>query len=120
MSTNISWNLRLSVVEGKLDDARSLMHEMVEATRNESGTLGYEWFLSADGGTCHICERYADSGAALVHLGNFGAHFAERFLQCFAPTDLTVYGEPSDEARAALDGFGAAYLGSLGGFHRAG
>ena len=29
-----------------------------------------------------------------------------------------VYGEPSDEARAALDGFGAVYLGTFGGFSR--
>ena len=69
-------------------------------------------------GSQHIYERYADSDAAVVHLGNFGAKFAERFLQCFEPTDLYVYGEPSDEARAALDGFGAVYLGTFGGFSR--
>ncbi len=67
---------------------------------------------------CHIYERYADSDAALVHLGNFGAKFAERFLECFEPTSLFVYGEPSDEARAALDGLGAVYLGTVGGFSR--
>jgi hypothetical protein len=67
---------------------------------------------------CHVHERYADSAAALVHLGNFGAKFAERFLQCFEPTDLYVYGEPSDEVRATLDGFGATYLETFGGFIR--
>ena len=118
MSSTVSWNLQLAVQPGMLDDARALMNEMVEATRGESGTTGYEWFLSADGSHCHINERYADSEAALVHLGNFGQNFAERFLQCFAPTALTVYGEPSEEARAALDGFGAAYLGTFGGFSR--
>ena len=109
---------KMSVREGQLSDARELMPEMVESTWGEPGTLGYEWFLGADGTVCHIHERYADSDAASVHLGNFGAKFAERFLRCFEPTDLYVYGEPSDEARAVLDGFGAVYLGTFGGFSR--
>lgn len=117
MAETVSWNLQLSVRDGSLDDARTLMAEMVEATRGEEGTLGYEWFLSGDGRACHINERYADSDAALAHLANFGANFADRFLACFEPTGLTVYGEPTADARAALDGFGAAYLGTLGGFH---
>jgi hypothetical protein len=87
-------------------------------TREEPGTQGYEWFLTGDGRTCHINERYADSDAVMAHLGNFGSHFAERFLACFEPTSFSVYGEPSAEARAALDGFGATYLGWLGGFKR--
>ena len=55
---------------------------------------------------------------AYDHLTNFGANFAERFLACLEPTSLTVYGDPTDDAREALDGFGASYLGTLGGFHR--
>ena len=118
MSNTISWNLQMSVREGRLNDARDLMSEMVASTKQEPGTIGYEWFLSADGKTCHINERYADSEAVMVHLGNFGSKFADRFLACVEPTSLSVYGEPSTEARAALDGLGAAYLGWLGGFVR--
>ena len=44
--------------------------------------------------------------------------FVDRFLGCFEPISLSVYGEPTAEARAALDGFGAVYLGWLGGFNR--
>ena len=118
MSDTVSWNLQMSVRDGQLGDARELMPEMVESTRGEPGTLGYEWFLGADGTVCHVHERYADSDAAMVHLGNFGDKFAERFLQCFEPTALYVYGEPSDEVRAGLDGLGAVYLGTFGGFSR--
>ena len=116
MSTVISWNLQLAVHDGRLADARNLMKEMVTVTEQEDGVLGYEWFLSEDGTVCHTNERYTDSAAVLVHLGNFGSKFADRFLACFTPTALFVYGEPSAEARAALDGFGARYLGWLGGF----
>lgn len=118
MSSTISWNLQMSVREGHLNDARELMNEMVAATREEPGAQGYEWFLSADGKSCHINERYADSEAVIIHLSNFSSTFADRFLACFEPTSLSVYGEPSAQARAALDGLGAAYLGWLGGFNR--
>ena len=118
MSDTVSWNLQLAVREGKLGQARELMPEMVESSRSEPGTVAYEWFLGAEGTVCHIYERYTDSDAVVGHLGTFGARFAERFLECLEPTNLYVYGEPSDEARAALDGFGAAYLGTMGGFSR--
>ncbi len=118
MPNTISWNLQMSVREGRLNDVRDLMREMVAATQQEQATQGYEWFLSEDGKTCHLNERYADSEAVMVHLGNFGSKFADRFLACFEPTSISVYGDPSAEARAALDGFGAAYLGWLGGFNR--
>ena len=52
------------------------MVEMVEATRGEAGTLGYEWFLT--GRVCRILERYADSDAVIIHLGNFGGFHAIR------------------------------------------
>lgn len=116
MAGTVSWNLQMSVRDGRLEEARALMNEMVEATRGESGATGYEWFVSADGSKCHINERYADSDAVMVHLGTFGSRFAERFMACFEPTGLNVYGSPNAEARAALDGFGAAYLKPFGGF----
>ena len=118
MSDIVSWNVHMSVREGRLSDARELMPEMVESTRGEVGTLVYEWFLAVGGTVCHLNERYADSDAAMVHLGNFGTKFAERFLECFEPTGLYVYGEPSDEVRAVLDGFGAVYLRTFSGFSR--
>ena len=118
MSTTISWNLQLSVREGQVESARDLMGEMVASTRNEPGAQGYEWFISGDGKSCHVNERYADSTAVMVHAGNFGSKFAGRFLACFELTSMSVYGEPSAEAQAVLDGLGAAYFGWLGGFTR--
>lgn len=118
MSSMVAWNLQLTVRSGHLDELRQLMAEMVRGAREEVGALGYEWFLDSSGSTCHINERYVDSDAVLAHLGNFATNFSDRFMACLQPTSLTVYGEPSDEVRAALDGFGAAYLGTFGGFTR--
>ena len=118
MSDHVSWSIHTSVIGGRLDDARSLMTDMVESTRGEAGTLGYEWFLNEGGTVCHIKDRYADSDAAMFHLGNFGPKFSERFMESFAVTGFFVYGEPSEELRAAIAGFGPVYLGTLGGFTR--
>ena len=118
MSSTVSWNLQLAVRPGQIDTFRSLMEEMIESTRAESGTLGYEWFLSEDGTICHLYERYADSEAALVHIGNFGSTFAERFFACVEPTAMFVYGNPDAQTREALSTSNAVFLGPLGGFAR--
>lgn len=118
MSEVVSWSLQLAVRDGRLDEFRSLMEEMVDSTRAEAGTQAYEWFVSEDGGACHIYERYADSSATMAHLNTFGSRFAERFLACVEPTGFSVYGAPRDEVRSVLDGFGATYLGGFGGFAR--
>ncbi|RKZ10676.1 antibiotic biosynthesis monooxygenase [bacterium] len=118
MSNALTWIVLMSVRDGELDNARTLMREMVESTQAEPGTLAYEWFLTEDSSTCHLYERYADSDAAMVHIGTFGQKYAERFMGCFEPTNVHVYGEPSAEARTALDEFDATYFGTFGGFFR--
>lgn len=119
MSNTVSWNLQLNVREGQLETLRSLMEEMSEATHSdELGTLAYEWFLSEDDTVCHLYERYADAEAVMIHLGHFGSKFMSRFMDCLEPTGFHVYGNPDDEARSVLDGLGAVYFRSFGGFSR--
>jgi quinol monooxygenase YgiN len=118
MSDRVSWVLEVAVKPGQLEAFRALMQEMVESTRAESGALGYEWFVSVDGGVVHLYERYADSAAVVAHLATFGERFAGRFLASVDSTRLTVMGSPNDEARAALGGFGPVYLQPFGGFSR--
>ena len=119
MSEQVSWLLELKINSGAADSFKSLMNEMVEATRtDESGKLSYEWSLSVDGTTCHLYERYADSAATMTHLTSFGANFAERFLAAVQPTRITVYGNPDAQVRSALDPFGAVYMTTAAGFAR--
>jgi len=119
MSQNINWVLKLDVNPGKNDDAQTLMHEMVASTEaNEPGTLSYEWNFNADKSSLHTCERYDSSESTMAHLGNFGANFAERFMQCFTPTGFTVYGNASDELREALAAFGPEFYTPDAGFAR--
>lgn len=114
----VSWNLRLRLNAGQGDAMRVLMDEMIAATREESGCLGYEWFIDEAAGVVHINEAYADSAAVMVHLGNFGAKFAERFMGVFSPEGFTVFGPASAEVKSALAAFGPAYMATLDGFRR--
>lgn len=119
MTTDISWMLELNVQPGREKEFRSLMEEMVRATRaNEAGTLNYEWSTSADGRVCHIFERYIDSAAVLKHLATFGEKFAGRFLEILQPVRFIVYGSPSQEVKDALAGFNPVYTQPVGGFSR--
>ena len=111
--------LELSLKPGHEAKLAALVSEMVAATSaNEAGTLSYEWSLSADGATCHIFERYADSAAVLTHLGAFGEKFAGRFLELLTPVRCSVYGSPSPEVKEGLAVLNPVYMRPVGGFNR--
>ena len=118
MNAPITWVLEVAVKPGQLDTLRALMEEMVASTAAEPGALRYQWFIDDDGRVVHLHEQYADSAATLVHLGTFGEWFAGRFLASVDPTRFTVTGNPSDEVKAALSGFGPTFLQPIGGFVR--
>lgn len=119
MSDIIEWVLEMRVQEGQADNVQPLIDEMVAATQaDEPGALHYEYYMNADRSACTVLERYADNAAAMIHLGNFGEKFAERFLAAFAPERFYVYGPAEDDLRAALAGFGAHHLELAAGFHR--
>jgi quinol monooxygenase YgiN len=116
MDAPVAWVLEVAIKPGRGDAFRALVDEMVRATRGEPGALVYEW--AGDGDAVAVYERYADSAAALAHVAAWGSAFAGRFLEAAEPTRLTVMGNPTDELKAALDGFGPTFLGPLGGFAR--
>ena len=118
MSDEISWQLELELRTGRLGPFRTLTEEMVDATRGETGALIYEWFISEDGRSIWVYERYADSAAAIAHLRTFAHQFGDRFSRIVTRKRFTVLGSPSDELRSILDGFGAKYLARFAGFSR--
>jgi quinol monooxygenase YgiN len=119
MTKHIFWLFEVSIKEGHLDPLKELMQEMSTATQqDEPNMLNYEWWINADESACHIFERYEDSAAVMVHLGNFGSKFAERFMSHADPAAITVYGNAGDDVKAALADFGPQYLTQIGGFTR--
>jgi quinol monooxygenase YgiN len=117
--TDVAWMIEAEVRPGQQEALRELSREQVAHTAaSEPGTLDYEWSLSADGQTCHIWERYADSAAAMVHIRTFDERYASRFFGIFRPTRVFLYGAPSAEVRQALAGLGPVMMDPLGGFSR--
>ena len=114
MPDAITWVLEADLPEGKRPELEALMAEMTEATRaNEPGCALYDWFVSADGTACHILERYADDAALMTHIGTFNRLYARRLFSVIRPRRLTVYGSPSEEARAALAPLRPEFLARL-------
>ena len=116
MHNHISWWVELSIQPSDINAYRNLTQEMIEFARTEPGTLIYERYLDNDGVTIHVFERYIDSRAAVAHMRNFDALFADRFHGMIERKRFTVFGDPSAELRELLDRFSARYVALLGGF----
>lgn len=111
---SVSWWVELAVRPGCLDAFETLTAEMVAATRAESGVLAYQRFISDDGQTIFVDERYESSEAAAAHLANFAASYSDRYAALVERKRFMVFGEPSDELRALLDRYGATYYKPFG------
>lgn len=110
----ITWVLEAALPDGQRPALEALMREMTEATHaSEPGCLLYEWFVTPDGSGCHILESYADDAALLAHVASFNARYARRLFGLVQPRRLTVYGDPSEAARAALAPLRPVYLSRL-------
>lgn len=119
MTGHVYWMFDLEIKDGEYETFEALMKEMVAATEaNEPGALDYEWSVSEDKKTCHILERYEDSAATMVHMGNFGKNFGRRFMAVLKPRSVTLYGNPSEEVVKALGAMSPVVMTPVGGFSR--
>jgi quinol monooxygenase YgiN len=119
MTENVFWLYEVAVNPGRIEDLKTLMATLVDATRrNETGTINYEWAISNDQKVCHIYERYQDSAAVMTHLKSFAANYAGRFLEVVTPIRLIIYGKPNQEVKDALARINPIFMEPLGGFNR--
>jgi quinol monooxygenase YgiN len=112
----VSWWVELAIWPGCLEEFAKLTGEMVASAQAENGVLAYQRFISEDRQTVYLHERYEDSGAAIVHLHAFMATFDERYASIVERKRFMVFGEPSDELRMLLNGYGATYHRPFGPF----
>ncbi|MCJ2038991.1 hypothetical protein MKK55_08495 [Methylobacterium sp. J-059] len=117
MTEETSCNYHLAIEPANFETFKGLIARIVAATREEPGTLGYEYSVNADQSAVHIVERYRTS-ALLGHVEKTFAPFAERFLELATIQGLYVYGTTTPEIRAKLDAFGAVYMTPFDGFTR--
>ncbi|WP_231701081.1 putative quinol monooxygenase [Aliiruegeria sabulilitoris] len=114
---DVHWHITMTVNAGQADAVKPLLDRMVAATQaNEPGALVYDYM--GDGDQVHISERYADNAAAMTHMGNFGANFAEEFMQTFSITSVAVYGPAGDDLKEVLAPFSPIFMPQISGFAR--
>jgi quinol monooxygenase YgiN len=117
MHPYISCVFTLAVKPSEFPEFKALIAQIVAATKEEPGTLVYEYSVNEDNSTAHILERY-NADAVVSHIDTTFAPFGERFLELCSVTSLTVYGTPDAEIRKRLDPFGAVYMTPFDGFGR--
>jgi quinol monooxygenase YgiN len=118
MSEPFVWHVTFAI-KASVDRLREITAKVVDVARAEPGVLAYECFISADQKTLHWLETYRDEAALLEHAQNpkLLALFPAA-MECLAPTGSTIYGSPSEAARAAVAPFAPAFMTPFGGFRR--
>lgn len=116
MREDIYWVCVFSVDPPRFEEFKAVVAPLVEATRAEDGSMAYEYNVSADQSSIHILEHYRDSAAVVAHVTKTFSRFADAFTALASVQSFVVYGSPSAEARAILDGFGAVYMTPFDGF----
>lgn len=117
MHPYISCLFSLAVQPEAFGEFKALIATIVAATRNEPGTLVYEYSVNDDDSTVHILERY-NADAVVSHVDTTFTPFGKRFLELCTVTSLVVYGTPDAEIRKRLDPFRAVYMTPFNGFSR--
>jgi quinol monooxygenase YgiN len=104
---------------GQVNNLKALVEEMINAIKHdEPGTLNYEWFITEDGTSVHVYERYINSEAYLIHLENFGQKYAERCFTYLTVTNIAIYGNPSDKVREVFKAYDPVYMSPFAGIAR--
>lgn len=115
MSENIIWTVDGKIKDGERAAFDAVMHDLIEASSKEAGTMHYEWYIAEDQTSIHVYERYQDAAAAMAHLGTFGAH-AERFLAAVEVTGFVVYSKLTPELEEGVAVLNPVSMTPFGGF----
>ncbi len=107
-----------SINPGAYEEFQQLAHKGASgAEAGEPGTLGYEFFVDEEGTEFYLNEYYADSDSFIAHFANVQP-VLQAMMKVLGPPEAIVLGDPSEEARALLDGLGAKYYSTCIGFCR--
>lgn len=117
MNNEIICVFKLSLSSNLFQNFEKLVANIVNATQKEPGTLTYQYSVNHEKNIIHIIERYKEN-SLLSHIDTTFSPFADEFLALVKITELTVYGNPSDEEKIRLDKFGAQYLTPFNGFSK--
>ncbi len=107
------------IQEGQLPAVKTLVRQLVERARSESGCLHYAF--SFDGHTAHCREGYVNAEAVLAHLKNVG-ELVGQLLEKSRLVRLEVHApaEEVEKLRAPMAALGAQFFVLEPGIRRVG
>jgi len=98
----------LVVNDGQLEAFKRIAQTMTSVSQAEPGTLGYEWFSSADGKHFRLVETYVDSAALEAHfMGPAVQQWVPKLVEVSKPVGFEIYGDPGPKVTEMASGFGA-------------
>ena len=101
---------RLKVREGKLEAFKQQAAEMMRQTREkDTGTLAYDWFLSADGSECEVREAYVNADALVDHAFHIREARDALFAESAYDHRMAFYGELSPRLLELVTRIGVTY-----------
>ena len=121
-SEEITFIIDLKVDSNSSEDLNQLVEEITQNVINtEAFCLEYGYFISDDGTSVTLYEKYEDSDGATMHGQNFiDGPFFDRFFNLFTLEKFIVTGPASDEFKkfSSENGFVIEYRESVDGFIR--
>lgn len=116
MSKEIVFVTSIDIDQGKHEEFKVLVKEMIASSKKEPDTLSYDWFIDKSKTKCHGFERYTDSKAVVHHLNMFFEKYAKRMMELCKTTDFSIYGDVNDEVRKMLKDANPQYYHHWQGF----
>lgn len=116
MFDNLGWIVEAQIAEGKHDDFRMVVGEIVRATRAEGGTLNYQYYV-ADDGAVLVYERFANVQSAHTHITNWNK-YADRWLEAAPATRMVYLGDVPQEIQDRHAAIGPKVYKPFEGFAR--
>ena len=116
MFAHIGWIVEAKIKEGRRDDFKVIVDEIVANTLKEGGTLTYKYFVSDDGDVL-VLEQFKDVESAHIHITNWD-QFADRWLDAAPGTRMVHLGNLPSELRDRHSVLAPKFLKPFGGFSR--
>ncbi len=92
MRSEIYWVVDCAVRPGRFEEFRRVVAPIVAATKQEAGSIAYDYSVNDDKTRVLIYEAYRDSSSIVTHVTETFAPFAEAFTACVEIEGFTVFG----------------------------
>ena len=111
--------VNFAVKDEQLEEFKYVAQSMTAVSATEPGTLGYEWFVSADGKHFRLVETYADSSAIEAHfMGPAIQQWVPKLVPICKVDGFEIYGDPGPIVAQMAAGLGAIFFQYWQGLNR--